>query len=207
MDITTFAKTNEFIHFTTYAMIVAVDASGGIGINNTLPWPKCKEDMQWFRKQTLGKIIVMGRSTFESIGGKPLPGRINIVISRTLDPAVAREINTANAENKDAGYLLFVNSPDKAKEVIQQTAGTLHKGGEVMVIGGATIYEAFWPSISRLYLTTFGDTYNTDVGLEMDLTGFDKVYMDATGFMQPKFEIYDVRPSLIVNRKDNKRFA
>ena len=207
MNISTTSKLSSFIHYTTYSMIVAVDEAGGIGIDNKLPWPKCKEDMQWFRSQTLGKIIVMGRKTFESIGSKPLPGRINIVIGSKLEPEVARTFNKENEGNKDAGYLMFVPSVSKAKEMISMTAGTLHNGGEVMVIGGASIYEAFWNDIGRVYLTTFKDTFNTDVKIHMNLNQFELVYRDDRSVLGPKFEIYDAQQTFRIERKDTSRFA
>ena len=207
MDMTTLAKTNSFIQFTTYSMIVAVDSEGGIGFDNSLPWPKCPEDMQWFRNNTMGKIIIMGRKTFESIGSKPLPGRINIVIGTELNKEEARNFNVAHEGQEKAGYLIFVNTVGQAKEIISQTAGTLHKGGEVMIIGGGAIYEAFWPEVSRVYLTTFDGTYKTDIKINMDLSSFDLVYRDARRVMLPKFEIWDARSTFSVVRPDSNRFA
>jgi dihydrofolate reductase len=65
---------------TGVAIIVAVAENGVIGKDNAMPW-KLSEDMRYFKRITMGKPVVMGRKTFESIG-KPLPGRTNIVISR-----------------------------------------------------------------------------------------------------------------------------
>ena len=59
------------------SLIAAMAEERVIGIDNSLPW-KLPNDMKWFRKQTMGKPIVMGRKTFESFGAKPLPGRTNI---------------------------------------------------------------------------------------------------------------------------------
>lgn len=199
------SKVSNFVKFTSYAMIVAMDVDGGIGYNNDLPWSRNKEDMKWFRDNTMSKIIIMGRSTWESIGSKPLDGRINIVISRTLDKQVAQDINVSNKEDTNKGYVIFVKSPAEAREVVDHTSGTLHNGGEVMVIGGAQIYEAFWPHISRVYLTTFEDSYPADVSIDMDLSVFTLVYRDATKVLAPKFEIWDAKNTFSVKRKENTR--
>ena len=101
-----------------------------IGYKNQLPW-HLPADLAWFKKTTMGKPIIMGRKTYESIG-KPLPGRKNIVL-------------TSNADLILPGCEV-VTSPDAA---IAQ-AGEVD---EVMVIGGALVYELFLPRAQRLYLT------------------------------------------------------
>ena len=62
--------------------LVAVERNQGIGFEGQMPWPRLKGDMSWFREKTTDQIVIMGRKTWESIGGKNLPNRINIVISR-----------------------------------------------------------------------------------------------------------------------------
>lgn len=102
-----------------------------IGIENRLPW-KLPADMKWFRLHTLGKPIVMGRKTFESFGGKPLPQRHNIVITRNAD---YRAEGTTVVTTIDAAIA---------------AAGDVE---EVMIIGGASFYEQMLPRADRLYLT------------------------------------------------------
>ena len=67
--------------------IFAVDSQGGLGKNGSLPWPKNSEDLRWFKQNTLGHIVVMGGNTWrDPLMPKPLPGRINVVItSQTVD--------------------------------------------------------------------------------------------------------------------------
>ncbi|MDH5180108.1 MAG: type 3 dihydrofolate reductase [Gammaproteobacteria bacterium] len=113
------------------AMIAAMADDRVIGINNSLPW-KLPNDMKWFRQQTMGKPIVMGRKTFESFGAKPLPGRTNIIITRDTDYA--------------APDCLVVHSVAEAIDA----AGAVD---EVMIIGGASFYEQMLPHADRLYLT------------------------------------------------------
>lgn len=114
----------------TITLIVAVADSGVIGRDNTLPW-HLPEDLKRFKRITLGKPIVMGRKTFESIG-KPLPGRENIVVTR------------------DAGYrrdgVTVVHDADAAL----RAAGS---APEIMVIGGAELFRQFLPRARRIHLT------------------------------------------------------
>jgi dihydrofolate reductase len=118
------------------AVIIAAAENGVIGRNNTLPW-RLPEDLRYFKKVTLGKPIVMGRKTFESIG-RPLPGRTNIVLTR--NPGFQAE------------GVRVVASIDDALRLAQDIAAT-DGVREVVVIGGAEIYKAAIPRADRLYIT------------------------------------------------------
>ena len=111
-------------------LIVAVADNGVIGRENALPW-HLPEDLKRFKRLTMGKPIVMGRKTFESIG-KPLPGRQNIVVTR--DTNYRREGATV------------VHDADAALRAAGQAA-------EVMVIGGAELFRALVPRAGRIHLT------------------------------------------------------
>ena len=113
------------------SMIAAMTEERVIGVKNSLPW-KLPNDMKWFRKNTMGKPIVMGRKTFESFGAKALPGRTNIIITRD--------------ESYQAIDSVVVHSIDDALKA----AGDVD---EVMIIGGASFYEQMLPKADRLYLT------------------------------------------------------
>jgi dihydrofolate reductase len=115
---------------TTITLIVAVADSGVIGRDNSLPW-HLPEDLKRFKRLTMGKPIVMGRKTFESIG-KPLPGRQNIVVTR--DTNYRREGVTV------------VHHVDAALRAAGPVA-------EVMVIGGAELFGALLPRAGRIHLT------------------------------------------------------
>ncbi|MFC6633290.1 dihydrofolate reductase [Microbulbifer taiwanensis] len=118
------------------ALIAAVARNGAIGRDNGLPW-RISGDLQFFKRTTLGKPVVMGRKTFESIG-RPLPGRVNIVISRNPDWC--------------ADGVVCASSLEQALDMAAQSA--VETGaGEVMVIGGAQIYRQSLPLASRVYLT------------------------------------------------------
>ncbi len=115
---------------TVVSLIAAMDQHHVIGIHNRLPW-HLPADLKHFKKLTMGKSIVMGRTTFESIG-KPLPNRRNIVISR-------------NAEFRAPGCDI-VHSIEQALTLTQQEP-------ESMIIGGASLYAQTLPLAHRLYLT------------------------------------------------------
>jgi dihydrofolate reductase len=136
------------------SVIVAVAENLVVGKNNALPW-HLSEDLQYFKRTTLGKPIVMGRKTFESIG-RPLPGRTNIVISRNPDYF--------------AQGIKIVSSLEQALQLAEDIA-LIDDSQELMVIGGAAIYAAAIPVADRLYVTEVhaeveGDAYlpNIDWG-------------------------------------------
>ena len=127
------------------SLIVAAATNNVIGRDGALPW-HLPDDLKRFRRLTVGKPIIMGRLTHESIG-KPLPERQNIVIS--------------SCERLQADGCEVVNSPEAALAV----AGDAE---EVMVIGGARVYEQMLPMADRIYLTRVhadidGDTFFPDI--------------------------------------------
>jgi dihydrofolate reductase len=131
----------------TIALIVAASQNNVIGLNNQLPW-HLPGDLQYFKAMTLGKPVIMGRKTFESIG-KPLPGRDNIVISRQAD-YVAEGIK-------------LVSSLKQAIE-LGESINLINGAQEVMIIGGAQIYAESLRMADRVYLTRVhreveGDAY------------------------------------------------
>ncbi len=126
-------------------LVVAVAENGVIGSNGALPW-KLPEDLKHFRRLTLGKTVLMGRKTFESLG-KPLEGRANWVLTR--DPAFA-----------PSGARVFRTLDEALAEPPQ---------GRLMVIGGADLYRQTLPLAQRLELTRVharleGDTFFPDYG-------------------------------------------
>ncbi len=132
-------------------MIAAVARNGVIGRDGQLPW-RIPSDMGFFKRVTMGKPIVMGRRQFESVG-KPLPGRVNIVVSR-------------NKAYRPEGVLVF--SDFEAALDHARTIALADGAGEVMIIGGGDIYALGMPVAQRLYLTEVdaapeGDTYFPDI--------------------------------------------
>lgn len=126
-------------------MIVAASANNVIGVDGGLPW-RLSEDLRRFKEITLGKPMIMGRLTFESIG-KALPGRRSIVITRQA--------------NYEAEGCDVVTTMDAALELASDA-------DEVMIIGGGKVYEQLLPMTDRIYLTRVhadfdGDTFFPEI--------------------------------------------
>ncbi len=123
------------------SLIWAMDDNRVIGLDNKLPW-RLPADLQYFKKTTLGKPIIMGRKTFESFGSRPLPGRKNIVITR------------------DQRY-----APDPDITVVSSIESALTATGdvdEVMIIGGQQIYSQTLSLADRLYITIVHSEFTGD---------------------------------------------
>ena len=130
------------------AMVVAMDKNRLIGADNGLPW-RLPDDMQWFVQQTMGKPVIMGRKTYESIPAKfrPLQGRHNIVLTRE--------------QSYEAPGATVVHSVEDAL----LAAGDAE---EIIIGGGANLYAQLLPQTSRLYLTLVeaeldGDAYFPEI--------------------------------------------
>lgn len=121
------------------SIIAAIDEAGGLGINNHL-LAHLPADLAYFKQQTVGKPIIMGRKTYESIG-RALPGRTNVVVSCSLT---------------GVKQLIVVSSLDDAIRCVSTAP-------EIMIIGGAQIYKQALPLVTRLYLTRIHYRFNADV--------------------------------------------
>jgi dihydrofolate reductase len=124
------------------SFVVAVARNGVIGREGGLPW-HVSSDLKRFKEITLGKPVIMGRKTWESLPRKPLPGRRNIVLTRQ------HGFTATGAE--------VAQTPEDALKLVGDAP-------EVMVIGGGEVYRLFWPHVGRIYLTEVdlaveGDTH------------------------------------------------
>ncbi|MDE6266819.1 MAG: dihydrofolate reductase [Muribaculaceae bacterium] len=131
---------------TNLSIIVAVTANNAIGAGGDLLF-HISDDLRRFKQLTLGHPVVMGRRTFESLPAGPLPGRLNIVISRNL-PSPA-----------DASYMV-ARSLDEAVTLASAAEG----GNEIFIIGGGEIYRQALPLADKIYLTcidTIADNADT----------------------------------------------
>jgi dihydrofolate reductase len=136
------------------SLIAAIADDNVIGINNRLPW-KLPADMRWFRLHTLGKPVVMGRKTFESFGGKPLPERTNIVV-------------TSDTSYQPEGALV-AHSIDEALSLAGEAE-------EVMIIGGDSFYRQMLPRADRFYLTQVHGKFEADAWFpEFDLNEWEEL--------------------------------
>ena len=122
------------------SIIAGMDKNRLIGQGNRLPW-KLPADMKHFRRHTLGKPVLMGRKTFDSIG-KPLPKRTNIIL-------------THDRHYRAEGCIVTHS--------IEEALDTVRDCKELMVIGGASIYKLFLPRANRLYLTHIHHCFQGDV--------------------------------------------
>ena len=133
--------------------LVAVSNNSVIGANNDLPW-NLKADLAHFKKYTLNKIIIMGRKTYESIG-RPLPHRINYVVSRTL--------------NEIKGTHVFDNLEDAMKHAEKENI-QMKKENEIVIIGGGHLFKETVKTINKLIITRVdcdidGDIYYPKIDL------------------------------------------
>ena len=129
------------------SLVVARAANGVIGRDGDLPW-RLKSDLALFKANTLGKPVIMGRKTWDSLLKKPLPGRMNIVLTRdgSFEPT-----NAVVCES-------FLEAVQMAKEQAEDDGVD-----EVCVIGGRALFEMALPKAKRLYLTEVDATVEGDV--------------------------------------------
>lgn len=120
------------------SLIAILTTNHIIGRENSIPW-NFGIDKNWFKSHTLGKPIIMGRKTFESIKKKPLIGRLNIVLS-----------NQFLLNSWDNMYI--TNTPEKALSLVKHV-------NEVMIVGGGSVYDLFLPKATRMYLTIIDYIY------------------------------------------------
>lgn len=124
----------------TINLIWAQGRNREIGLNNGLPW-SIPEDMAYFKRTTLGSVVIMGSKTFASLD-KPLPGRINVVLSRNTAP-----------KQYDENVWTYNSIPMLLNDL---------KGKKAFVIGGSEIYETFMRFADRLYVTHIDDEFEAD---------------------------------------------
>ena len=132
-------------------IIVAIDKTRGIGKDGGIPWT-CKPDMKYFSKQTKGNgynAVIMGKNTWDSLPRKPLPGRTNFVLSRSIPQLPEDTLGHGRT---------FFHDIDKLKKHYE------NKFEEVWIIGGEAIYKLFIddPSVDAIYVTNIPGTFDCD---------------------------------------------
>lgn len=157
-------------------MIVAMDSKGAIAKNGDIPW-YIPFDLQFFKTMTVGKTIVMGRKTFETIG-KPLPNRTNIVLTRQPERLHPEIIQT-----------------DKPSLVT-----SLSTSQEVFIAGGAEVYCQFLPLANKIYITEIdkdyeGDTFFPKMNLEKYklISSWSNSHQTDDELLDFKIKVYDRR--------------
>ena len=159
--------------------LVAVSNELVIGVDNDLPW-NLKDDLAHFKKYTLNKVIIMGRKTYESIG-RPLPNRINYVISRTI-----KEIDGAHVFNNLEEAML---SAEKHNQ-------DLNVENEIVIIGGGYLFNETLPIVNKLIITKVdcsvaGDIYYPKIDIKnWDLVSSESYNKDSDNDYDFKIEEY-----------------
>lgn len=129
--------------------IFACDSFGGIGNRGTLPWPKNSKDMEWFKNNTMGHIVVMGKTTWDDPAmPASLPGRINVVVTHKY----LREPN------------ILCYGEDWKEKVVSLGK---KENKDVWIIGGKSILEQSTDIVEEAYITRFKGKYYTDVGIDL----------------------------------------
>ena len=130
-------------------LILATDKNGGIGYKNRLPWPSLKKDMEKFKSLTSNNICIMGSKTWNSLPKKPLPNRINVVLS-------------SHHPSNFPGAQLVLESP--ISNIIHLLENEF-PNKDIFVIGGAQIYKQFRPYADYIYLTFIQEEYMHDTSV------------------------------------------
>lgn len=148
-------------------LILACDPNGGIGYKNKLPWDKIQGDLPRFKELTNGGVVVMGRNTWESLPKKPLPNRVNIIISKTLEPL------------------------DNA--IVLPSIGRLKDAGNVWVIGGAGLVKSVWEYITEIHLTFVLAEYTCDTFIDIVKLKEEFVQVSGSGHGDHSYEVWKRR--------------
>lgn len=142
-------------------MILACDLNGVIGNNGELPWGRSLPyDLNRFKELTEGHIVVLGRKTFDSLGGKPLPNRENVVLTSSKSVQLLRQ---------DSLYFY-----DSIEEVINDY-DTCASQRDLWIIGGMNVYKQFMPYVQEIYITEVQAEFNGDTGIDDE---FNKLLND-----------------------------
>ena len=138
-----------------FNVIFAMTEDGGIGFEGKLPWPKIEADLRHFRQTTSDSIVIMGRKTFESLGCKTLPGRINIIVSS--DKSISKFVLGNLTEALDFSSKQFPNK-------------------KIFVIGGAAlINEAMVnPDCDKIYVSIIQGNFKYDTFIDLHIVNIKR---------------------------------
>ncbi len=159
--------------------IVAVERNQGIGFNGQMPWPHLKGDMSWFKNITSGGVIIMGSTTWISLNCRPLPNRINVVLSRSK--------NYSGPNRADHTF----SNPDTALTFCENE----YPDKEIFIIGGSAVYSQYMGVVDRFYVTEIEENYQCDKFFDLDYVkkNFTNVKEYAT-FTEPvKYSIKEYK--------------
>jgi dihydrofolate reductase len=151
------------------SMILARAENGALGLDGKLPWSH-PEDRAFFERTTRGHVVIMGRRTWEE-EGRPLPDRLNIVVSRTFTAPAVEGVVVARSLDDALAHAWSVDA-------------------EPFVIGGAALFTEVLPRVTRIYLTEIPGSPDADVFFELDRTGFHVTH-ERTGEAGARFLVLD----------------
>lgn len=144
-------------------LILACDLKGGIGYQNKLPW-HIPLDLKRFKNLTQNGVVVMGRKTWESLPKKPLPNRVNVVISNTI-----KELDNA---------------------IVLPNIGRLKSADDVWVIGGNNLVESVWEFIHEIHLTLVLSEHICDTFIDLKKIKNNFMQVSGSGFGDHSYEVY-----------------
>lgn len=147
--------------------ILACDEKWGIGKDGNLPWPHNPEDLKWFKETTVGGVVAMGKTTWDSLPTKPLPNRNNIVV-------------TSSQSDYNGGSYHFVKFKNAKIELLNMS-----KLQTVWVIGGAQLFNSLIDIIDELHLSRIEGVYDCDTFLPEDVIE-DNFYMKEVNHYEDK---------------------
>ena len=152
--------------------ILACDEDWGIGKDGDLPWPKNSEDLKWFKEKTMGGVVVMGKTTWDSLpdNNKPLPGRNNIVIT--------------SEEKRELGPYHFMTFPTALGSIPQMS-----ELQNIWIIGGARLVNGLIDLIDEIHLSRISGTYDCDTFLSKDLIE-EKFKLSSTENLSLTIEVW-----------------
>lgn len=131
--------------------ILACDDNWGIGKDGDLPWPNNPADLQWFKENTTGGVVAMGKATWDSLPKKPLPNRNNIVV-------------TSSPNDYNGGGYHYMRFETAQKELVN-----MNRLQNIWIIGGAKLVEGLIDIVDEIWLSRIDGVYDCDTFLNKDL--------------------------------------
>ena len=181
---------NDKIRMPSIAYVVARSWPGNvIGCDNKLPW-RLRSDMRRFREITKGHVVIMGRKTLESIG-RPLPDRINIVLSRR--------------EEKDSPGLVWARDKETAL-FLADIYSIMNGQAEFFVIGGSEVYKIFEPNFNRIHLTEVFAEVEGDATFDYKFDRRKWKHKEEADFPKTEEDEYPSRYTVLDNREEPRRY-
>lgn len=169
------------------SLYFATGKDGEFGADDGLPWERNKNDMEFFKESTTGKVVIMGYNTFKSLGFKPLPNRYNIVITKELKDDVTGMIGSCGVQMPDNDNLMFIKPVNFDQRTLTTLISYIHSKfedeyKEVCVIGGKKLLEAALPIAEEINHTVILTEITKEVTVKLFLRGFFEYLQEPSLF-------------------------